>query len=78
MEKHWMKQERKLKRALELTEFACSLPQLISGELLEVSKGVECRVEYKPLGCGCIYCSLIFQTWFRTGQFQIAIALGNA
>src|SRR5262245_6080974 len=29
-------------KAAELTEFACSLPQIASGEVLEVSKGVEC------------------------------------
>ena len=39
-----------VEKSIELTEFACSLPQLISGELLEVSRGVECRVEHKPLG----------------------------
>ena len=38
-----------VEKSIELTEFACSLPQLIGGELLEVSKGVECRIEYKPL-----------------------------
>ena len=37
-------------KSIELTEFACSMPQLISGELLEVSKGVECRIEHYPLG----------------------------
>ena len=28
-------------KAVELTEFACSLPQLVAGEVLEVSRGVE-------------------------------------
>src|SRR5208282_4216724 len=37
-------------KAAELTEFACSLPQITPGEILEVSKGVECRVERFPLG----------------------------
>ena len=37
-------------KSVELTEFACSMPQLIQGEILEVSPGVECRVELKPLG----------------------------
>ena len=27
-------------KSMELTEFACSLPQLVQGEVLEVSKGV--------------------------------------
>ena len=32
-----------IEKCIELTEFATSLPQLVQGELLEVSKGVECR-----------------------------------
>ncbi|MCB0740763.1 MAG: aldehyde dehydrogenase family protein, partial [Chitinophagaceae bacterium] len=39
-----------IEKCIELTEFATSLPQLISGEILEVSKGVECRTEHAPLG----------------------------
>ena len=32
-----------IEKCIELTEFATSLPQLVTGEILEVSKGVECR-----------------------------------
>ena len=32
-------------KSAELSEFACSLPQITPGEVLEVSRGVECRVE---------------------------------
>ncbi len=39
-----------IEKSIELTEFATSLPQLITGELLEVSRGIECRVEHVPLG----------------------------
>ncbi|HMS39918.1 MAG TPA: aldehyde dehydrogenase family protein, partial [Pyrinomonadaceae bacterium] len=39
-----------VEKSIELTEFACSMPQLVSGEILEVSKGVECRTEHFPLG----------------------------
>ncbi|NOX65921.1 MAG: aldehyde dehydrogenase family protein, partial [Chlorobi bacterium] len=39
-----------IEKSMELTEFACSLPQLVTGEILEVSRGVECRTEYNPLG----------------------------
>ena len=39
-----------IEKSIELTEFATSLPQLITGEILEVSKGVECRTEHVPLG----------------------------
>src|SRR6185503_19986608 len=37
-------------KAMELTEFACSLPQIAAGEVLEVSRGVECRIEKFPIG----------------------------
>ena len=37
-------------KAIEVTEFACSLPQMVAGEVLEVSPGVECRVDRCPLG----------------------------
>ena len=37
-------------RAIEVTEFACALPQMVAGEVLEVSRGVECRVDRIPLG----------------------------
>ena len=49
-----------IEKCIELTEFACSLPQLVTGEVLEVSKGVECRTEHVPLGCCCINCSFQF------------------
>ncbi len=39
-----------IEKCIELTEFATSLPQLVTGEVLEVSKGVECRTEHVPLG----------------------------
>src|SRR5207244_8598539 len=37
-------------KSAELTEFACSLPQITAGEVLEVSRGVECRIERFPVG----------------------------
>ena len=39
-----------IEKSIELTEFAVSLPQLVTGEVLEVSKGVECRTEHVALG----------------------------
>ena len=37
-------------KSAELCEFAVSLPQITAGEVLEVSRGVECRVERFPVG----------------------------
>lgn len=39
-----------IEKCIELTEFATSLPQLITGEVLEVSRGIECRTEHVPVG----------------------------
>ncbi|MFT5765316.1 MAG: malonate-semialdehyde dehydrogenase (acetylating)/methylmalonate-semialdehyde dehydrogenase, partial [Saprospiraceae bacterium] len=37
-------------KSIELCEFAVSMPQIVTNEVQEVSKGVECRIERKPLG----------------------------
>ena len=39
-----------LEKSVELTEFACSMPQMVGEEVLEVSRGVECRIERRPVG----------------------------
>ena len=39
-----------VEKSMELCEFAVSLPQIVVNEVQEVSKGVECRIERKPLG----------------------------
>lgn len=39
-----------IQRGLEVVEFACSLPNLIASELLEVSPGVDCFTRRNPLG----------------------------
>lgn len=66
-----------VEKSIELTEFACSLPQLISGELLEVSKGVECRVEHKPLGVVSSIAPFNFPNMVPHWTIPNAIALGN-
>lgn len=66
-----------VEKSIELTEFACSLPQLISGELLEVSKGVECRVEHKPLGVVASIAPFNFPNMVPHWTIPNAIALGN-
>ncbi|MEP7264631.1 MAG: CoA-acylating methylmalonate-semialdehyde dehydrogenase [Bacteroidota bacterium] len=66
-----------VEKSIELTEFACSLPQLISGELLEVSRGVECRVEHKPLGVVASIAPFNFPHMVPHWTIPNAIALGN-
>lgn len=64
-------------KCIELTEFACSLPQLITGELLEVSKGVECRTEYVPLGIVASIVPFNFPVMVPNWTIPNALVLGN-
>jgi malonate-semialdehyde dehydrogenase (acetylating)/methylmalonate-semialdehyde dehydrogenase len=64
-------------KAIELTEFACSLPQLSTGEVLEVSKGVECRTERVPVGVVASIVPFNFPSMVPHWTIPNAIALGN-
>lgn len=64
-------------RAIEVTEFACSLPQLAAGEVLEVSPGVECRVDRAPLGVVASIAPFNFPMMVPHWTIPIAITLGN-
>ncbi len=64
-------------KSAELTEFACSLPQLVQGEILEVSRGVECRVEYKPVGIVASIAPFNFPHMVPHWTLPNALALGN-
>jgi malonate-semialdehyde dehydrogenase (acetylating) / methylmalonate-semialdehyde dehydrogenase len=66
-----------IEKCIELTEFACSLPQLITGEVLEVSKGVECRTEHVPLGVVASIVPFNFPSMVPNWTIPNAIALGN-
>src|SRR5207244_7794498 len=61
----------------ELTEFACSLPQITAGEVLEVSRGVECRIERFPVGIVASITPLNFPNMVPNWTIPNAIALGN-
>ena len=66
-----------IEKCIELTEFACSLPQLVTGEVLEVSKGVECRTEHVPLGVVASIVPFNFPSMVPNWTLPNAIALGN-
>ena len=66
-----------VEKAIELTEFACSLPQLMQGEFLEVSKGVEARAERKPLGVVASIAPFNFPNMVPHWTIPNAIVLGN-
>jgi len=65
-------------KSAELTEFACSMPQLISGDLLEVSKGVECREEKYPVGIVASITPFNFPNMVPNWTIPNALVLGNA
>ena len=65
-------------KSAELCEFACSLPQIIPGEVLEVSRGVECRVERYPVGIVSSITPFNFPNMVPNWTIPNAIALGNA
>lgn len=67
-----------IEKAIELTEFACALPQLVAGEVLEVSKGVECRIEHWPVGVVASIVPFNFPSMVPHWTLCNAIALGNA
>jgi len=64
-------------KSAELCEFACSLPQITAGEVLEVSRGVECRVERFPVGVVASITPFNFPNMVPNWTIPNAIALGN-
>jgi len=66
-----------IEKSVELTEFACSLPQLVSGEILEVSRGIECRTEHVPLGVVASIVPFNFPAMVPNWTLPNALALGN-
>ncbi len=66
-----------VEKSIELTEFACSMPQLVSGEILEVSKGVECRTEHYPLGVVASIVPFNFPLMVPNWTMPNALVLGN-
>lgn len=64
-------------KSIELTEYACSLPQITAGEVMEVSKGVECRIEKHAVGVVASIAPFNFPNMVPHWTIPNAIALGN-
>src|SRR6185312_5483018 len=64
-------------KSAELPEFACSLPQIAAGEVLEVSRGVECRIERFPVGVVASIAPFNFPSMVPHWTIPNALALGN-
>ena len=69
--------EAEVLKAIELTEFACSLPQIVTGEVLEVSRGVECRTDRLPIGVVASIVPFNFPSMVPHWTIPNAVALGN-
>jgi malonate-semialdehyde dehydrogenase (acetylating)/methylmalonate-semialdehyde dehydrogenase len=66
-----------VEKSAEVAEFACSLPQLMGGNILEVSQGVECRDERYPLGVVASIAPFNFPVMVPNWTIPIILALGN-
>jgi malonate-semialdehyde dehydrogenase (acetylating)/methylmalonate-semialdehyde dehydrogenase len=64
-------------KSMELCEFAVSLPQIVVNEVQEVSKGVECRIERKPLGVVASITPFNFPNMVPHWTLPNALVLGN-
>src|SRR5438477_13016470 len=64
-------------KSAELCEFACSLPQIAPGEVLEVSRSVTCRIERYPLAVVAAITPFNFPNMVPNWSIPNAIALGN-
>ena len=69
--------EAEVLKGMELCEFACSLPQLLNDEIMEVSKGVECRTSHVPLGIVASIAPFNFPFMVPLWTIPNALALGN-
>jgi len=61
----------------ETVEWACSLPQLIGGKSLEVSRGVECKEWREPIGVVSSIVPFNFPIMVPMWTLPIAIGCGN-
>ena len=66
-----------IEKSMELCEFAVSMPQIIGNEIQEVSRGVECRIEKKPLGVVASIAPFNFPNMVPHWTMPNALVLGN-
>lgn len=66
-----------IEKSMELCEFAVSMPQIVVNEVQEVSKGVECRIERKPLGVVASITPFNFPNMVPHWTMPNALVLGN-
>lgn len=67
-----------VEKTIECVEFGCSLGNLGAGEQLDVSRGVNCRVEHEPLGVVAGIAPFNFPLMVAMWMLPQAIVGGNA
>jgi len=75
--KTWGEAKAEVDKSIELCEFAVSMPQIVTNEVQEVSRGVECRIERKPVGVVASIAPFNFPNMVPHWTIPNAIALGN-
>ncbi len=65
-------------KAIELCEFAASMPQIVSGEVQQVSKGVVCATHRVPIGVVASITPFNFPIMVPHWTVPNALVLGNA
>ena len=65
-------------RALELAEFAASTPNWLTGRIQMVSRGVECRDEFVPVGVCSSIAPFNFPLMVPHWTMPLVLVLGNA
>ncbi len=67
-----------IRKGLEVVEYACSLPAVMTGGMQEVSNGVDCHARQVPLGVVAGITPFNFPAMVPLWMIPIAIAMGNA
>jgi len=67
-----------IRKGLEVVEYATALPQLTTGQVLEVSSGVDCSSRRFPLGVVAGITPFNFPAMVPLWMLPLAIACGNA
>jgi malonate-semialdehyde dehydrogenase (acetylating)/methylmalonate-semialdehyde dehydrogenase len=67
-----------LRRGIEMVEFACGVPSLMSGESLEnIARGIDCETIRQPLGVCVGLTPFNFPAMIPLWMYPVALACGN-
>lgn len=67
-----------LRRGIEMVEFACSIPSLLTGEAIEnIARGIDCDTIRQPLGVCVGITPFNFPAMVPLWMYPVALACGN-